>query len=70
MDYTVIVHEAEEGGYWVEVPALPGCYSQGESVEEALANVREAVSLHVEALREDGQEVPLERGLNIGRVSL
>ncbi len=39
----VIIHEAEEGGYWAEVPALPGCFSQGETVDETLANVREAI---------------------------
>ncbi len=40
MEYSVIINSAEEGGLGVEVPALPGCYSQGESVEEALGNVR------------------------------
>jgi predicted RNase H-like HicB family nuclease len=39
----VVVHEAEEGGYWAEVPALPGCASQGETMEELLKNVREAI---------------------------
>jgi predicted RNase H-like HicB family nuclease len=39
----VIVHEAEEGGYWAEVPALPGCFTQGETMEELVANLREAV---------------------------
>lgn len=58
MEYSVVVHEAEEGGSWVEVPALQGCYSQGESVEEALANVREAIALYLETLREEGQDVP------------
>ena len=53
-----MVHDAEEGGYWVEVPALPGCYSQGESVEEALENVREAIELYLEALREEGTQIP------------
>ena len=52
MEYTVVVHQAEEGGFWVEVPALPGCYSQGESVERALENVKEAISLYLEALRD------------------
>jgi predicted RNase H-like HicB family nuclease len=58
MEYSVVVHEAEEGGFWVEVPALPGCYSQGESLEEALTNVREAIELYLETLREDGGEPP------------
>jgi antitoxin HicB len=57
-EYSVVVHKAEEGGCWVEVPALPGCYSQGETVEEALANVREAIALYLEALREKGQAPP------------
>lgn len=43
MNVRIIVHEAEEGGYWAEVPAIPGCASQGETLEELLANVREAI---------------------------
>ena len=43
MQVKVVVHEAEEGGFWAEVPALPGCVSQGETMEELLANVREAI---------------------------
>ncbi len=58
MFYSVVVHTAEEGGFWVEVPALPGCYSQGETVEEALRNVREAIALYLEALRDEGRDVP------------
>ncbi len=58
MEYSVIAHEAEEGGYWVEVPALPGCYSQGETLEEALENVKEAIDLYLEALRKQGAQIP------------
>jgi len=39
----VVVHEAEEGGYWAEVAAIPGCATQGETMEELLANVHEAI---------------------------
>jgi predicted RNase H-like HicB family nuclease len=39
----VVVHEAEEGGYWAEVPAIPGCATQGETMEELLANVHEVI---------------------------
>ena len=70
MQYTVIFHEAEEGGYWAEVPALPGCYSQGETVEEAMKNLREAVESHVEALKEDGQRIPREGNFVIGRLEV
>ncbi len=43
MKIKVIVHEAEEGGFWAEVPAIPGCATQGETFEELLANIYEAV---------------------------
>lgn len=43
MKLKVIVHEAEEGGYWAEVPAIPGCATQGETFEELEANIREAI---------------------------
>ncbi|MXW44913.1 MAG: type II toxin-antitoxin system HicB family antitoxin [Gammaproteobacteria bacterium] len=58
MDCSVVIHPAEEGGFWVEVPALPGCYSQGESVNEALGNVEEAISVYLEVLRDAGQDAP------------
>jgi len=51
--YLVTLREAEEGGYTVEVPALPGCISQGDSYEEALANIREAIVAYLAEL-EDG----------------
>ena len=54
--YAVVIHEEPTGGYWAEVPALPGCYSQGDSVEELLANVREAISGVLEAMAEQGRE--------------
>jgi predicted RNase H-like HicB family nuclease len=43
MKLKVIVHEAEEGGYWAEVPSIPGCATQGETFEELLSNLYEAV---------------------------
>ena len=58
MRYSVVVHQAEEGGFWVDVPALPGCYSQGESVEDSLGNVQEAIELYLEALRDEGRDAP------------
>ena len=56
MQIKVVVHEEEEGGYWAEVPALPGCYSQGETVPELLENVREAIAGVLEVLREQGRQ--------------
>ena len=43
MKLKVVVHRAEEGGYWAEVPAIPGCMTQGDTFESLLANVREAM---------------------------
>lgn len=43
MKIKVVVHEAEEGGYWAEVPAIPGCATQGETLDELMSNVHEAV---------------------------
>lgn len=43
MKLKVVIHDAEEGGYWAEVPAIPGCATQGETLDELLENVREAI---------------------------
>ena len=43
MKLKVVIHKAEEGGYWAEVPAIPGCVTQGETFEELLSNIYEAV---------------------------
>jgi predicted RNase H-like HicB family nuclease len=43
MNIRFIVHEAEEGGYWVEVPGIPGCVSQGETIEELKKNIHDAI---------------------------
>ena len=42
LDWRIVIHEAEEGGYWGEIPAMPGCVSEGETVEECRANVLDA----------------------------
>lgn len=52
MKLKIVVHKAEEGGYWAEVPAIKGCFSQGETVEELLENVKEAIEGCLE-VRED-----------------
>jgi predicted RNase H-like HicB family nuclease len=43
MKFKIVVHEAEEGGYWAEVPAIPGCATEGDTIEELLANVHDAI---------------------------
>lgn len=44
MKLKVVLHPAEEGGFWIKVPALPGCISEGETLEDALTNIREAAA--------------------------
>ncbi len=63
MKIKVVVHEAEEGGYWAQVPAIPGCATQGETFQELLQNIYEAVegclSVDIEPTQADGDgQVP------------
>ena len=60
MKYTVILERETDGGYVVSVPVLPGCVSQGDTRDEALANIREAIDLYVEDCRLMGDPVPQE----------
>lgn len=62
MKYTVIIEKGRESGFVAYCPLLKGCVSQGETREEALKNIREAVEVDVEALLEDGLPVPTEVG--------
>ena len=55
-NYAVIIHEDPDGGFWAEVPALPGCYSQGETVDELRHNIGEAIARVSEVLKEEGTE--------------
>jgi len=58
MKLTVVVHRAEEGGFWAEVPAIKGCYTQGETMEELVENVREAIAGCLEVLNEQAVGSP------------
>lgn len=58
MTRRVVLYPGEDGYMVADVPSLPGCVSQGKTRDEALANVREAISLHEEVLRERGEPVP------------
>lgn len=64
MKIKVVVHEAEEGGYWAEVPAIPGCATQGDTLEELMKNVHEAVegclSVDVEEPKQTDKDQVLE----------
>lgn len=56
--FPVVLIPRPEGGYFVQCPVLPGCYSQGETVEECLTNIREAIELAIEDLTATGQAIP------------
>lgn len=60
MKYTVVLEREREGGFVETVPVLPGCVSQGDSREEALANIREAMELYIGDCRLAGDPVPQE----------
>jgi predicted RNase H-like HicB family nuclease len=70
MNYDVVIHTAEEGGFWAEVPALAGCYTQGESIEEVLTNAVDAIETHLDALKDDGMKLPSPDSVRIETVSV
>ena len=58
--FRVILEPNELGGYTVTVPLLPGCISEGDTKEEAMANIKEAIELYMESLQADGEPIPSE----------
>lgn len=58
MNYPVVIHKDKDSDYGVTVPDLPGCFSAGETMEEALENANEAILCHAEGLMMDGEPVP------------
>lgn len=69
MRFTVILSpDVEDGGYTAECPAIPGCVSEGDTVEEALANVREAIEGCLEALSARGESLPQEGSVIVASV--
>lgn len=60
MDYTVVLEQEEDGGYVVSVPALPGCNSQGDTRDETMINIQEAIQLYIEHFHEIGEPLPRE----------
>jgi predicted RNase H-like HicB family nuclease len=65
MRQVILIPDEDGIGYTAEVPSLPGCYSQGDTLEEALTNIREAIEGYVEALEADGLPVPPEESARI-----
>lgn len=61
LEYTTIFEPAEEGGYVVNVPALPGCSTQGETFEEATKNIKDAIKGYLAVLKDEGEVIPREQ---------
>lgn len=60
--YSIVLEPEETGGYMVLVPALPGCFSQGDTIEECREHAAEAIAVHIAGLQADGEIVPEEHG--------
>jgi predicted RNase H-like HicB family nuclease len=58
--YTIVVEPEEGGGYYVTVPALPGCFTRGTTIEECRERAVEAIEVHIAGLQADGEAVPYE----------
>lgn len=67
MKFKVVIHKAEEGGYWAEVPSIAGCVSQGETYEEVIRNVQEAIEA---CLSVDIKEYDLEKESRIIEIAV
>jgi predicted RNase H-like HicB family nuclease len=59
--YTAFFEPAEKGGYVVTIPALPGCVTEGDTIEEARAMARDSIVGYLESLQKDGEEIPVEQ---------
>lgn len=62
LKYTAVFEPAEEGGYLVSVPALPGCLTQGETIKDAQKMAKDAIDGYLAVLKEEGLEIPKESG--------
>ena len=58
--YSILVDPSPEGGYAVTVPVLPGCITQGQTIEECIARAQEAIALYLDDLVASGEEIPVE----------
>lgn len=61
MDYLIMIHREEGGGYWADVPTLPGCFTRADTIEQLVERAPEAIESHLIALRDDGTPIPNEK---------
>jgi len=68
--FRILIEQDEDGMFIVSCPALKGCYSQGDSIEEAITNIKDAIRLHIEARQSVGEPIPIEVLLDEVEVSV
>jgi len=68
--FTIVIEQDEDGVYISSCPALQGCYSQGDTYKEAVANLKDAIQLHIEARREVGEPIPIEVAIDKVEISV
>ena len=66
--FTIVVERDEDGLYVASVPVIQGCYTQGETYEEVMENIKDAIKLHIEARKELGEPIPVEVAIDEVRV--
>ena len=69
MEYVILIHRAEEGGYWGEFPGLPGCYTQAATIDKLLKRAPDAIESHLDALQYFGHPIP-DQQLIVGVVTV
>lgn len=70
MRFPAVIHKDEESGYGVTVPDLPGCFSAGDTLEEAIESAHEAVACHIEGLLMDGEQIPEQAPLEVHQANV
>lgn len=65
MRYPIVIHKDSNSSYGVTVPDLPGCFSAGDTLDEAMTNAIEAIECHVEGLLLDGEDIPLSQKMDV-----
>lgn len=68
--FTIVVEQDEDGVYIASCPVLQGCYSQGDTYDEAVENLKDAIRLHIEARREVGEPIPIEMAVDEVKVNV
>ena len=69
MIYSIVIHKDSESDYGVTVPDLPGCFSAGSTIEEAIENAKEAIECHIEGLRLDNEPIPTPSPIEIHQLN-